>query len=199
MRRPRRLLIAVALLAGGTSVALVSRRHTEEPAPQASNYAPKSPKSRAQLPLDLPEESAQPAHLSGAIEADPGSSRKAEAASAASRQNVTPAPEPPPVLADDHWRPSVRTAAYQPPAPAAPAPPKPAAPREAPKSNAQQKVSYTVHRIVDGDTLSSLAQRYLGSSKRFSVIFEANRDRLQSPDLLPIGTELRIPVEEAGQ
>ena len=57
----------------------------------------------------------------------------------------------------------------------------------------------TMHRIVDGDTLSGLAHRYLGSSGRFREIFDANRDRLQSPDLLPIGVELRIPAVVAGR
>jgi nucleoid-associated protein YgaU len=88
----------------------------------------------------------------------------------------------------------MRTASYQPVAPP-PAPPRP----EPSKPKAERKVSFVHHRIADGDTLSSLALRYLGSSKRFSVIFEANRDRLQSPDLLPIGTELRIPVPASGE
>jgi len=49
------------------------------------------------------------------------------------------------------------------------------------------------HRVRDGDTLSSLARDYLGSSKRFLEIYEANRDILASPDLLPIGAELKLP------
>ena len=52
---------------------------------------------------------------------------------------------------------------------------------------------FQLHRIRDGDTLSSLARDYLGSSKRFMEIYEANLDRLSSPDLLPIGDELKIP------
>jgi nucleoid-associated protein YgaU len=49
------------------------------------------------------------------------------------------------------------------------------------------------HRIVDGDTLEGLAQRYLGSADRAREIFEANRDVLADPKLLPIGAELKIP------
>jgi len=49
------------------------------------------------------------------------------------------------------------------------------------------------HRIVDGDTLPDLAARYLGSRDRYLEIYEANRGRLASPDLLPIGLELIIP------
>src|SRR4051812_26232647 len=54
------------------------------------------------------------------------------------------------------------------------------------------------HRIVDGDTLSQLAQTYLGRSDRYLEIFEANRDLLASPDLLPIGAMLKIPPRQLG-
>ena len=50
------------------------------------------------------------------------------------------------------------------------------------------------HKIVDGDTLRALAGRYLGSTDRYLEIYEANRDRLPSPELLPIGVELKIPT-----
>jgi nucleoid-associated protein YgaU len=49
------------------------------------------------------------------------------------------------------------------------------------------------HRIVDGDSLAELAERYLGSASRAKELFEANRDLLTSPELLPIGAELKIP------
>jgi nucleoid-associated protein YgaU len=54
----------------------------------------------------------------------------------------------------------------------------------------------TTHKIVDGDTLSRLAERYLGSADRATEIFEANRDVLSHPQILPIGAELRIPPQE---
>lgn len=49
------------------------------------------------------------------------------------------------------------------------------------------------HRVSDGDTLTSLALRYLGRSDRFQEIYAANQDVLSSPDVLPIGTLLKIP------
>ena len=49
------------------------------------------------------------------------------------------------------------------------------------------------HRIVDGDSLAALAERYLGSASRAGEIFRANRDVLLDPQLLPIGVELKIP------
>jgi nucleoid-associated protein YgaU len=49
------------------------------------------------------------------------------------------------------------------------------------------------HRIVDGDSLEGLAERYLGSAARAGELFAANRDVLADPKLLPIGAELKIP------
>ena len=52
-----------------------------------------------------------------------------------------------------------------------------------------------MHRIVDGDTLRDLAARYLGSEDRYLEIFEANRDKLVRPDLLPLGVKIRVPAQ----
>ena len=49
------------------------------------------------------------------------------------------------------------------------------------------------HKIVDGDTLAALALDYLGDARRAEEIFEANRQVLSDPELLPIGAKLRIP------
>lgn len=53
------------------------------------------------------------------------------------------------------------------------------------------------HRVVSGDTLSGLAERYLGSHRRFDEIFAANRDQLRNPDDLKLGMILEIPPREA--
>ncbi len=55
-----------------------------------------------------------------------------------------------------------------------------------------------VHKIVDGDNLGDLAARYLGSAARAMEIFQANRDVLTDPELLPIGVELKIPARGGG-
>ncbi|MCO6043531.1 LysM peptidoglycan-binding domain-containing protein [Aeoliella sp. ICT_H6.2] len=49
------------------------------------------------------------------------------------------------------------------------------------------------HVVKDGDRLPDIAQRYLGDPQRAREIYELNQDRLENPDLLPIGVELRIP------
>lgn len=52
------------------------------------------------------------------------------------------------------------------------------------------------HVVQRGETLSSIAARYLGSSSRFEEIYEANRDRLRDANDLRIGQELRIPARQ---
>jgi hypothetical protein len=50
--------------------------------------------------------------------------------------------------------------------------------------------------VVDGDSLERLAGRYLDDSSRANEIYEANRELLANPDLLPIGAELVIPTSK---
>jgi len=50
------------------------------------------------------------------------------------------------------------------------------------------------HTVVDGDSLKGLAAQYLGSDRRWPEIYQANRELLSSPDVLPIGATLRIPL-----
>ena len=50
------------------------------------------------------------------------------------------------------------------------------------------------HTIVDGDTLKDLAERYLGSGDRYLEIYAANYKALPSPDILPLGIEITIPL-----
>lgn len=74
----------------------------------------------------------------------------------------------------------------------------------APHADSRQQSN---HRIVDGDSLESLAKRYLGDSRLAGALFRANRDVLSDPDLLPIGQRIKIPrgedlsrlEEEAGE
>ena len=52
------------------------------------------------------------------------------------------------------------------------------------------------HTIREGDTLSTLAQRYYADGSQATVIFEANRDVLKTPDALTPGTAITIPALE---
>jgi nucleoid-associated protein YgaU len=51
------------------------------------------------------------------------------------------------------------------------------------------------HTVADGDTLRSLAERFLGSAEQWNRIYEVNMDRLGNPDSLYPGQELAIPSQ----
>ena len=51
------------------------------------------------------------------------------------------------------------------------------------------------YTVVSGDNLSTIAFKVYGSGARWAEIFEANRDKLESPDWLSVGMELFIPTE----
>jgi phage tail protein X len=61
------------------------------------------------------------------------------------------------------------------------------------------KLAAIRHRIVDGDTLEQLSQRYLGCRERAAEIYEVNQSLLKSPDVLPIGVELTIPLGKTSE
>ena len=52
----------------------------------------------------------------------------------------------------------------------------------------------TFHTVVSGDTLSKIAQKYLGSANKYPAIFEANKPMLKDPDKIYPGQVLRIPL-----
>jgi LysM domain len=52
-----------------------------------------------------------------------------------------------------------------------------------------------VYRVQAGDTLSGLAGRFLGSTRRYLELYEANRDVLSSPDDLQVGMRLKVPEQ----
>ena len=60
---------------------------------------------------------------------------------------------------------------------------------KAPPDVATEK-TYTVQ---SGDTLWKIAEDKLGEGNRYTEIFEANRDVLESPDHILPGQELKIP------
>ena len=66
------------------------------------------------------------------------------------------------------------------------------APRK-PSSSPTARTTGRLHVVAEGDTLFSLACHYYGDGDRFMKLYRANRDRLDSPDALPTGTELIIP------
>ena len=56
---------------------------------------------------------------------------------------------------------------------------------------AQSQRSYTVQ---PGDSLRAIAQRYYGDEMQWQRIYQANRDKIQNPDLIHPGQEFIIPA-----
>jgi len=50
--------------------------------------------------------------------------------------------------------------------------------------------------VQPGDTLGRIAQRFYGEFALWTLIFEANRDKISSPNLIRVGMELLIPPRE---
>ena len=59
---------------------------------------------------------------------------------------------------------------------------------------AEKSDLYGVHIVASGETLSKLAQRYLGDGGRYMDIFRANKDTLADPDKIKVGQKLKIPA-----
>lgn len=72
----------------------------------------------------------------------------------------------------------------------------PAVEKPAPQVKDRKPVRrYTLHRIVDGDDLKHLATSYLNNADRHLEIFELNRDVIRHPDVLPLHSDIRIPID----
>jgi len=77
-------------------------------------------------------------------------------------------------------------------APAANAPAaKPKSP--APKNPAPVRLTYTVKK---GDSLTVIAQRVLGSQKRWKELYDINRNVIRDPDNLEVGVSLSLPDQD---
>jgi Tfp pilus assembly protein FimV len=69
---------------------------------------------------------------------------------------------------------------------------RPAPPRTEP-APANAPATPRTYTVQKNDSLSEIAQRVLGSGRKYLAIYEANRDVLSSPDALRPGMVLRIP------
>jgi LysM repeat protein len=53
--------------------------------------------------------------------------------------------------------------------------------------------SNRTYTVKPGDTLSKIAKEFYGNANEYNKIFEANQDKLQSPDKIQVGQQLVIP------
>ncbi|TAN59709.1 LysM peptidoglycan-binding domain-containing protein [bacterium] len=61
-----------------------------------------------------------------------------------------------------------------------------------PETQGGQFESYVVQK---NDTLQKISTKFYGTTKKWMKIFEANKDKLKSPDRVRPGQEIRIPKE----
>jgi nucleoid-associated protein YgaU len=50
--------------------------------------------------------------------------------------------------------------------------------------------------VQPGDTLGKIAKDIYGDFRLWTLIYEANRDKISSPSLIRVGMELLIPERE---
>lgn len=54
------------------------------------------------------------------------------------------------------------------------------------------------YTVKSGDTLSAIAKREYGDANQWRRIYDANRDKIDNPDLIHPGQELKLPAREGG-
>jgi len=175
-----RIAAAASVLLGGILVAMLFRHHgspTGQPGPENGDRLVLRRQMEAPMGDDDASGRGEGAGLVASSPANPEGSPKVLKPKASS--------EPPPELARE----------YPSAAPGAAADWGSARAGQAPHDPSEAAVART-HKVVDGDTLGALAERYLGSADRGREIYEANRDVLSSPGILPIGVELKIPPRQ---
>lgn len=51
-----------------------------------------------------------------------------------------------------------------------------------------------VYTVQPGDSLAAISYRFYGDTMQYTVIYDANRDRITTPDKIRVGQQLTIPV-----
>ncbi|GEM_PF-5254260 len=52
---------------------------------------------------------------------------------------------------------------------------------------------YTIVKIKEGDNLWNIAKEIYGDGFKYRLIYEANKDRLADPNVVPVGTVIKVP------
>ncbi|OWV52433.1 hypothetical protein CDZ98_25170 [Mameliella alba] len=51
-----------------------------------------------------------------------------------------------------------------------------------------------VYTVQPGDSLAAISYRFYGDTMQYTVIYDANRDKITTPDKIRVGQQLTIPV-----
>jgi len=65
----------------------------------------------------------------------------------------------------------------------------------APPASEQPQQKYITYTIKAGDSLTTIAQKHLGSARRYLELYNLNKDVIANPDRVIEGTKIRIPKE----
>ena len=184
MHRTIKIFVVVCVLAAGVGTSLLFRRDApRNELPEAGNPAAAiplraaAPRGPRPLPFELPEEGELPV----AADIEEAKTTPVRTVDTSATKSVVRR-SPPPL-----------EGVYQ---PALIEPTVVTVPTTTVPPTAEPRPQRT-HRIVDGDSLAKLAQRYLGDRQRGPEIFAANSDVLDNPDILPLGKTLKIPARPA--
>ena len=66
-------------------------------------------------------------------------------------------------------------------------------PAEPPGTQGAGLRTQRIYVVEKGDSLSKIAKKFYGEASSWRRIFEANRERIQDPDLIQPGWKLHIP------
>jgi len=175
-----KLALAISVLVGGVFIAIVFQPVFSSSADAIAEMGtPLNLQHQRQLPIATPSQAQASVSALSAEQQSPGSSTSSQDPTILSPFGP---PQPAPNLPPRYPAPASLNSARW------------GMPMDMMPIVARSTDSPQVHKIVDGDTLGDLAARYLGSANRALEIFEANRDLLTDPELLPIGVELKIPA-----
>ncbi|MFC1514440.1 LysM peptidoglycan-binding domain-containing protein [Candidatus Omnitrophota bacterium] len=66
---------------------------------------------------------------------------------------------------------------------------------QTPASTSKAKQEYKIYTVQKDDTLQKISYKFFNTTKRWTEIFEANKDILSAPDKIYPGQVLKVPVE----
>lgn len=64
------------------------------------------------------------------------------------------------------------------------------------EAQAKQVTEEQHHVVQEGESLSRIAEKYYGSTERWQLVYDANRDQIDDPDFIQPGQRLYIPNVE---
>ena len=61
------------------------------------------------------------------------------------------------------------------------------------KTTKEQSNRAVRHKVRKNDTLAGISKRYYGTTRKWRLIYDANRTKISNPDVLSVGVNLSIP------